>query len=107
VEVQVEPGAAGEQAHLVAAATGIIVDPPRRGLDAPLLRALCAGEPCAGESCTGKLPGRLIYLSCGADSFLQDAEALLHAGWRLSSLEVYGLFPFTQHVETLACFERG
>jgi tRNA/tmRNA/rRNA uracil-C5-methylase (TrmA/RlmC/RlmD family) len=52
-------------------------------------------------------PAKLVYLSCGLDSFLRDVEALLASGrWRLSALEPYAFFPFTQHVETLALLER-
>jgi tRNA/tmRNA/rRNA uracil-C5-methylase (TrmA/RlmC/RlmD family) len=44
-------------------------------------------------------------VSCGLDSFLRDAARLLDSGrFALRSLEVYDLFPYTGHVETLAVF---
>jgi hypothetical protein len=39
---------------------------------------------------------------------LRDAHALLAGGaLQLRALIAYDLFPFTSHVETLACFERA
>lgn len=74
----------------------VIVDPPRKGLD-PGLRAALAVQP----------PARLVYLSCGLESFLADARALVAGGrLRLSLLEAFGFFPFTEHVEVLARFDR-
>jgi 23S rRNA (uracil1939-C5)-methyltransferase len=71
----------------------VIVDPPRRGLDASLV------EQLAGS---GLL--RLIYVSCGLDSFLRDAERLAQT-FQCSALFGHALFPFTDHVETVACFD--
>lgn len=69
-----------------------IVDPPRKGLDPEVLSKL--------ES------PRLIYISCGFDSFKRDAEKLVSRGWKLKEAQGYLLFPGTNHVETLALFER-
>jgi 23S rRNA (uracil1939-C5)-methyltransferase len=74
----------------------VIADPPRAGLDEPVLAALCAAPP-----------RRLVYLSCGLASFEAQAERLqAEAGLRLASLTAFDLFPNTEHVETLALFER-
>jgi len=92
----VRPGPAAEQLDLLAGADAVIVDPPRSGLEPALLDALCATPP-----------ERLIWLSCGLDAFLSQAAALLERSpLRLRSLEAYALFPFTEHVETLAHFSR-
>lgn len=73
----------------------VIVDPPRKGLDASLAARLAASPPA-----------RLIYVSCGLASFERDAALLLGAGaLRLALLEAWSLFPNTEHVETLAVFE--
>jgi tRNA/tmRNA/rRNA uracil-C5-methylase (TrmA/RlmC/RlmD family) len=72
----------------------VIVDPPRKGLGPDVRRGLAAlSAP------------RLIYLSCGLDSFLGDARELSRH-FALRQLVAYGLFPYTEHVETLALFER-
>jgi 23S rRNA (uracil1939-C5)-methyltransferase len=50
----------------------------------------------------------LIYVSCGLDSLLDDARRLTAPGkLRLASLQAFNLMPFTEHVETVACFERS
>ena len=41
------------------------------------------------------------------DSFLTDAARLIAQGnLRLGALTAFNLLPFTEHVETVACFER-
>ncbi len=60
-------------------------------------RALCAAPP-----------EHLVWLSCGLDSFLAQAAWLLErTRLRLRSLEAYALFPFTEHVATLAHFTNS
>ena len=49
---------------------------------------------------------RLIYLSCGFKALMGDTDALLAAGWRLSSCQAYFFFPGTDSIETLAVFDR-
>jgi tRNA/tmRNA/rRNA uracil-C5-methylase (TrmA/RlmC/RlmD family) len=51
-------------------------------------------------------PERFAYVSCDIDSFERDAEQLLKSGVRLAGIEAYDLFPHTEHLETLAVFER-
>lgn len=93
-KLQLVEGPAGEHAALVQHADIVLADPPRKGLDAPLLDALCATPP-----------ERFIYLSCGLSAFLRDARHLLaQSPLRLQQLIPYALFPYTQHVETLALF---
>ena len=48
-----------------------------------------------------------MYVSCGLDSFLDDAARLTsHGKLRLGALTAFNLLPFTGHVETVARFER-
>jgi tRNA/tmRNA/rRNA uracil-C5-methylase (TrmA/RlmC/RlmD family) len=96
-KVTVVPGVAGEAAHAASGADVVIADPPRKGLDRALATRLIE-EP----------PARFIYVSCGLASLLSDA-ALLTAGDRLRLVEItaFNLMPFTDHVETVACFERA
>jgi 23S rRNA (uracil1939-C5)-methyltransferase len=74
----------------------VIADPPRKGLDPELTDHLC-NHP----------PEGLVYVSCGLESFLRDATQLTSRGrLRLASLRAFNLMPFTEHVETVARFER-
>ncbi len=92
---EVLPGRAGERVDALADTDTVILDPPRKGLDAELLAALCDAPA-----------QRILYVSCGWPSFERDCAALRSAGWRLAAIEAFGLFPYTDHAETLARFER-
>jgi tRNA/tmRNA/rRNA uracil-C5-methylase (TrmA/RlmC/RlmD family) len=92
----VRAGPAADQIGLLEHADAVLLDPPRKGVDAALLDALCA-EP----------PQHLVWISCGLDAFLSQAQTLHdRSALRLRALEAYTLFPFTEHVETLAHFTR-
>ncbi len=96
-KVEVIPGPAAEACAAAAGADTVIVDPPRKGLDPPLCEQLAA-QP----------PGRLIYVSCGLESFLADTARLTSGGGlRLTGLSAFNLMPYTEHVETVGLFERG
>lgn len=95
-KISVQVGPAGEARHLAAGVDVVIADPPRKGLDSELCTALAEAPPA-----------RFIYVSCGIESFLNDTERLLARGkLRLSALTAFNLIPFTDHVETVARFER-
>lgn len=96
-KVQVQPGAAGDARSMADGADVVIADPPRKGLDPPLLERL-REQP----------PSRLLYVSCGLESLLADVARLTAGGrLRLCGLQAFDLMPFTDHVETVARFERG
>lgn len=89
----VHEGKAGEYAHLLTGADTVIVDPPRKGLDAALLTALQAHP----------VP-RVIYVACGLPAFVRDAEELLEAGFSLERLHAFDLFTYTEHTEVVGVF---
>ncbi|MCX7054520.1 MAG: hypothetical protein NTU56_09970 [Proteobacteria bacterium] len=95
--IEVVAGSAGEMASAALDADVVIADPPRKGLDRELLDHLVADPP-----------QRFVYVSCGLESLLADTTRLT-AGrkLRLSSLRAFNLMPYTEHVETVACFERA
>ena len=96
-KVEVVPGPASDALLAASGADIVIVDPPRKGLDRELLEHL-------GE----QPPGRFVYVSCGLESFLDDTARLSSRGTlRLRGLTAFNLMPFTEHVETVACFERA
>jgi tRNA/tmRNA/rRNA uracil-C5-methylase (TrmA/RlmC/RlmD family) len=96
-KVEVIPGSAGDACAAAAEADVVIADPPRKGLDPPL-REQIAVQP----------PERLIYVSCGLESFLADAARLTAGGGlRLTGLAAFNLMPYTEHVETVGVFTRG
>lgn len=74
----------------------MIADPPRKGLD-----------PQLSDHVSQNPPDRLIYVSCEIESLRRDAVQLTaHGKLRLSGVTGFNLMPFTNHVETVAHFER-
>lgn len=74
----------------------IIVDPPRKGIDLPLLKAIQ----------TNYSARQLIYVSCGWTAFQKDFKALSLAGWNLEQGDAYLFFPGSNHIEVLAVFVK-
>jgi 23S rRNA (uracil1939-C5)-methyltransferase len=96
-KVSVIAGEAGANSLAASEFQIVIADPPRKGLD-PKLTEQLSSHP----------PERFIYVSCGLESLLRDAAQLTSRGkLRLASLRAFNLMPFTDHVETVACFQRG
>jgi tRNA/tmRNA/rRNA uracil-C5-methylase (TrmA/RlmC/RlmD family) len=89
------PGEAGAHTGAIAEADVVIADPPRKGLEERLLAALAA-----------RPPGRLALVSCNPEACVREARRLHAAGLTLRALTPYALFPHTDHVETVALFER-
>jgi tRNA/tmRNA/rRNA uracil-C5-methylase (TrmA/RlmC/RlmD family) len=71
----------------------VIVDPPRTGVSPEAL----------GRLIGWRVP-RLVYVSCDAPTLARDAGQLFKAGYALSTISAFDLFPNTPHVETLATF---
>ncbi len=71
----------------------MIVDPPRRGLDAAVLKAI------------DRVSCPVIYVSCSARSFARDARWLRERGWRCTKLESFDMMPGTAHVELLSYWQ--
>jgi len=88
-------GSADDLLNLLPKGNVILVDPPRKGLDPKLLKALQTAE--------NKI---LFYISCGWDSFKRDCDQLLAAGWKLQSAEACLFFPGSSHIETLAVLKK-
>ena len=93
--VKVVPGSAGQAALAASKADVVIADPPRKGLAAELL-----------EQLRERPPARFLYVSCGLESFLSDTARLTSGGaMRLRDLTAFNLMPYTEHVETVGCFD--
>jgi tRNA/tmRNA/rRNA uracil-C5-methylase (TrmA/RlmC/RlmD family) len=96
-KVSVVPGSAGAACLAAAGSQVVIADPPRKGLD-PELTQYLSEQP----------PERFLYVSCGLESLLKDSVQLTSRGkLRLAGLTAFNLMPFTEHVETVARFERA
>ena len=74
----------------------IVVDPPRIGLSDVVLSGMLRIEP-----------HRIVYVSCDPATFARDARRIVDAGYHMTNLTVFDLFPQTHHTETVAAFDRS
>jgi 23S rRNA (uracil1939-C5)-methyltransferase len=77
-------------------ATTVLMDPPRRGSDPVFLAQLKAYGPA-----------RVVYVSCGPDTQARDLRELVAAGYRVTRVQPFDLFPQTRHIESVVTLERG
>jgi tRNA/tmRNA/rRNA uracil-C5-methylase (TrmA/RlmC/RlmD family) len=74
----------------------VVLDPAREGAGKAVMAALASHAPTMR---------RLVYVSCDPSSFGRDARVMLDAGWTLTTLRAFDIFPMTEHVELVASFE--
>ena len=72
-----------------------VLDPPRTG-------AKGIGKTLLGM----KSLRRLAWVSCDVVNTVRDARPLLDAGWTISSLSLFDMFPGTWHMEVLLILDR-
>jgi 23S rRNA (uracil1939-C5)-methyltransferase len=73
----------------------LIVDPPRTGMSREALdRARRLDAPV------------IVYVSCDVATLARDVRRFIDAGYNLSSVDAFDLFPNTPHVETVIKLER-
>lgn len=81
----------------------LIVDPPRKGLENEVISQLTT--PDNGDLQSIK---RIVYVSCGFDAFERDlAQLAANDKWHIVHAQAFVLFPGSDHIETLAIFDRG
>jgi 23S rRNA (uracil1939-C5)-methyltransferase len=73
----------------------IVVDPPRAGLSAKVVRRIIDASP-----------KRIVYVSCNPTTLAPNAAQLVEAGFALRKVRPVDMFPQTHHVECVALFER-
>ncbi len=73
----------------------LVVDPPRTGMSRDAL-----------EGAIRLLSKRVVYVSCDVATLARDARRLVDAGYSMTAVDGFDLFPNTPHVETVAVFER-
>ena len=74
----------------------IVVDPPRKGCEEAVLRAILAAQP-----------RRVVYVSCGAPTLARDARILCEGGYAPESVQCVDMFCWTGAVETVMSFSKG
>ncbi|AVT37593.1 class I SAM-dependent RNA methyltransferase [Plantactinospora sp. BB1] len=89
--VRASVGPALRRRRIVGPVDLVVLDPPRAGAGAEVVRAVAAATTRA-----------VAYVACDPAAFARDARTFREAGWRLAALRGYDLFPMTQHVELVA-----
>ncbi len=74
----------------------IVVDPPRKGLDAACIDAVAQ-----------MAPEKLIYISCNPSTQARDVALLAARGYEAIRMTAVDLFPRTYHVETVVLLSKG
>ncbi|MGN1399799.1 MAG: 23S rRNA (uracil(1939)-C(5))-methyltransferase RlmD [Erysipelotrichaceae bacterium] len=73
----------------------VIMDPPRSGADDRFLKSLVALKP-----------KKIVYISCNPLTQKTNLQFLLKHGYQLEVIQPVDMFPFTEHVESIALAVR-
>lgn len=73
----------------------IVVDPPRKGLDARFI-----------ASAIDMAPAKLVYISCNPATFARDAKLFAESGYEVKKVQPVDLFPQTHHIECVGLLTR-
>ncbi|MBE6941905.1 MAG: 23S rRNA (uracil(1939)-C(5))-methyltransferase RlmD [Ruminococcaceae bacterium] len=73
----------------------VVVDPPRKGLNADTIEALHRFSP-----------RRIVYVSCDPATLARDVALLKARGYRVKDAVAADLFPRCAHVESVVCLTR-
>lgn len=73
----------------------IVVDPPRKGCDAALLKTIIEMKP-----------KRVVYVSCNPATLARDLGILEAGGYQTLEVQPVDMFPMTMHVECVVLMSR-
>ncbi|MHC1695007.1 MAG: 23S rRNA (uracil(1939)-C(5))-methyltransferase RlmD [Eubacteriales bacterium] len=73
----------------------VVLDPPRKGCDAELIRTVADMSP-----------KRVVYVSCDPATLARDMSAFHGMGYRAEKVQPADMFPRTGHVETVVLMSR-
>jgi 23S rRNA (uracil1939-C5)-methyltransferase/tRNA (uracil-5-)-methyltransferase len=75
--------------------TAVVIDPPRRGCDGAFLLQLMGFGPRA-----------VVYVSCDPATQMRDLREFLAAGYSITAIQPFDLFPQTRHLECVVTLAR-
>lgn len=74
----------------------VFMDPPRSGSDEAFM-----------SSVLKLAPKKVVYISCGPESLARDLKYMTKGGkYKVEKMVACDMFPFTAHVECIACIQR-
>jgi len=74
----------------------VTLDPPRKGVDAATLQAVCA-----------MAPPRLVMISCNPATLARDLALLCQNGYTVQAVQPVDMFPRTRHVECVVLLTKA
>ncbi|MFD1899008.1 23S rRNA (uracil(1939)-C(5))-methyltransferase RlmD [Enterococcus termitis] len=74
----------------------VIVDPPRKGLEASLIETLIETKP-----------ERIVYVSCNPATLARDLALLIEGGYQVNEVQPVDNFPQTTHVESVTLLTKA
>ncbi len=69
----------------------VVLDPPRAGAGAAVVRAIASAGPRA-----------VAYVACDPAALARDIKTFRSLGWRVAEVRAFDCFPMTQHIESVA-----
>ncbi|MCB1098657.1 MAG: class I SAM-dependent RNA methyltransferase [Verrucomicrobiae bacterium] len=75
--------------------TAVVIDPPRKGCDAAFIEQLVSYSPHT-----------IVYVSCNPATQIRDLQPLRDAGYKVTTVQPFDLFPQTKHLECVATLQR-
>ena len=76
--------------------TSVIIDPPRKGSSPEFLSQLFQFAPRS-----------VVYVSCNPSTQMRDLKLFSEAGYKLSAVQPFDLFPQTRHLECVMTLSAG
>lgn len=74
----------------------MVVDPPRKGVEAKLLNAMVRCKP-----------KRIVYVSCNPSTLARDLKILTQSGeYRVEYVQPVDMFAQTEHIESVVCLTK-
>ena len=73
----------------------ILVDPPRKGMDKKLVDYLNKNSY-----------EKIVYISCNPATLARDLK-ILKEKYKVEKVEIFDLFPYSSHVETVVLMSRN
>ena len=73
----------------------VVVDPPRKGLNADAIEAMAKMSP-----------RRIVYVSCDPATLARDVALLKEKGYAVKNAQAADLFPRCAHVESIVCLVK-
>ena len=91
-----DAGAIFARVDFPAGKTAVVIDPPRKGCSAEFLAQLFAFGP-----------GKVVYVSCNPATQIRDLAEFDKAGYSVTAVQPFDLFPQTKHLECVVTLKKN